>query len=102
LGGNPLAQLSAQAFRRLGLLHLQRILLQRCSIRSVERPTFMGLTNFVELDLSHNNLATIPYTCFSSAERGKNFRPSVGAAQAVSRSARSHRSPSPTFLYKTR
>jgi len=66
LGGNPLAQLSAQAFRRLGLLHLQRILLQRCSIRSVERSTFMGLTNLVELDLSHNNLATIPIHAFDS------------------------------------
>jgi Leucine-rich repeat (LRR) protein len=64
--GFALTQLSAHAFRRLGLLHLQRILLQRRSIRSVERSTFMGLTNLVELDLNHNNLATIPIHAFDS------------------------------------
>jgi Leucine-rich repeat (LRR) protein len=60
LSGNAIGQLGAEQFRKVGLVHLQRIVLQRCSIRTIERTALWGLTNLVELDLSHNALTSIP------------------------------------------
>ena len=60
LSGNAIGQLGAEQFRKNGLVHLQRIVLQRCSIRTIERTALWGLTNLVELDLSHNALTSIP------------------------------------------
>lgn len=64
MSGNPLVQLGGHLFQRLRLLHLQRIVLQRCSMRLIERNAFMGLTNLVELDLSHNMLPSVPSAAF--------------------------------------
>jgi len=64
LSGNPLTQLVHRQFIKLGLFHLQRIILQRCSLRSVDPSALTGLTNLVELDLSHNSLTSIPGQAF--------------------------------------
>lgn len=64
LSGNPLSQLVANEFRRLGLTHLQRVILQRCALRHIDPTAFAGLTNLVELDLSHNVLSSIPTQAF--------------------------------------
>ena len=59
LSGNPLQQLSANQFRKHGLTHLQRVILQRCSLRHIDATAFAGLTNLVELDLSHNAMSSV-------------------------------------------
>lgn len=64
LSGNPLTTLGPNQFRKLGLSHLQRVILQRCSLRHVDPTAFAGLTNLVELDLSHNALGTVPGQAF--------------------------------------
>ena len=64
LSGNPLAQLGPNQFRKLGLTHLQRVILQRCALRHIDATSFAGLTNLVELDLSHNVMSTIPSQAF--------------------------------------
>ncbi|XP_057375481.1 uncharacterized protein LOC130696423 [Daphnia carinata] len=64
LSGNPLSQLVANEFRRLGLTHLQRVILQRCALRHIDGTAFAGLTNLIELDLSHNVLSSIPTQAF--------------------------------------
>ena len=60
LSGNPLGQLSSQIFRRLELVHLQRILMARCSLKQIDRSAFNGLTNLIDLDLSNNLLTSVP------------------------------------------
>lgn len=67
LSGNALNQLVANQFRKLGLFHLQRVILQRCSLRSIDPTALSGLTNLVELDLSHNVLTAIPGQAFERA-----------------------------------
>lgn len=64
LSGNPLLQLGANQFRKLGLTHLQRVILQRCSLRHIDGTALAGLTNLVELDLSHNAMSSIPTQAF--------------------------------------
>ena len=64
LSGNPLTQLGVNQFRKLGLTHLQRVILQRCSLRHIDATAFAGLTNLVELDLSHNAMSSIPAQAF--------------------------------------
>ncbi|XP_043644740.1 uncharacterized protein LOC122614265 [Drosophila teissieri] len=60
MSGNKLQTLSNEQFIRANLLNLQKLYLRNCKIGEIERETFKGLTNLVELDLSHNLLVTVP------------------------------------------
>ncbi|KAH8267454.1 hypothetical protein KR018_005020 [Drosophila ironensis] len=60
MSGNKLQTLSGEQFVRANLLNLQKLYLRNCKIGEIERETFKGLTNLVELDLSHNLLVTVP------------------------------------------
>ncbi|XP_017047299.2 uncharacterized protein LOC108092275 [Drosophila ficusphila] len=60
MSGNKLQTLSNEQFVRANLLNLQKLYLRNCKIGEIERETFKGLTNLVELDLSHNLLVTVP------------------------------------------
>ncbi|XP_017108836.2 uncharacterized protein kek1 [Drosophila bipectinata] len=60
MSGNKLQTLSNEQFIRANLLNLQKLYLRNCKIGEIERETFKGLTNLVELDLSHNLLVKVP------------------------------------------
>ncbi|GBP49298.1 Leucine-rich repeat-containing protein 4B [Eumeta japonica] len=67
LSGSNLQILPQEAFARTGLVHLQRVYLRNCSIGEINDRAFKGLTNLVELDLSHNLLTQIPSNSFNDA-----------------------------------
>ncbi|XP_055921521.1 uncharacterized protein LOC129952740 [Eupeodes corollae] len=60
MSGNKLQTLSNEQFIRANLLNLQKLYLRNCKIGEIEPETFKGLTNLVELDLSHNLLVVVP------------------------------------------
>lgn len=62
--GNDLQVLQKETFHKLGLLDLQKIYLQRCSLQKIEDTAFKGLANLVELDLSNNYLTVVPSSNF--------------------------------------
>ncbi|KAK7792512.1 hypothetical protein R5R35_009922 [Gryllus longicercus] len=61
---NNLQVLPRERFQRMGLVNLQRIYLIRCRISQIDERAFKGLTNLVELDLSHNLLNSVPTETF--------------------------------------
>lgn len=65
MSGNKLQTLSNEQFVRANLLNLQKLYLRNCKIGEIQRETFKGLTNLVELDLSHNLLVTVPSLALS-------------------------------------
>lgn len=60
LTGNILKTLPGGHFQQARLVHLQRIYLSRCGIILMADDAFRGLSNLVELDLSHNFLTAVP------------------------------------------
>ncbi|XP_063700925.1 leucine-rich repeat-containing protein 24 [Culicoides brevitarsis] len=60
ISNNNLQILPREIFRRSSLLNLQKIYLRDCRLGQIDRAAFAGLTNLVELDLSHNLLTSIP------------------------------------------
>ncbi|XP_055685569.1 leucine-rich repeat-containing protein 24 [Lutzomyia longipalpis] len=65
MSGNNLQILPQDTFVRTGLLNLQRIYLRSCRIGQIHDFAFRGLTNLVELDLSHNLLTAVPSVTLS-------------------------------------
>ncbi|KAH8418766.1 hypothetical protein KR222_001371 [Zaprionus bogoriensis] len=65
MSGNKLQTLSNEQFVRANLLNLQKLYLRNCKIGEIQRETFKGLTNLVELDLSNNLLVTVPSLALS-------------------------------------
>lgn len=65
MSGNKLQTLSNEQFIRANLLNLQKLYLRNCKIGEIEPETFKGLTNLVELDLSHNLLVVVPSLALS-------------------------------------
>lgn len=64
MSGNNLQILPRETFRRAGLLNLQRVYLKSCRVGQIDDQAFRGLTNLIELDLSHNLLTAIPSGTF--------------------------------------
>lgn len=64
LSGNNLQILPRETFVRAGLLNLQRVFLRNCRIGQIDDLAFRGLTNLIELDLSHNLLTAVPSGTF--------------------------------------
>lgn len=64
LSGNNLQILPKDIFYRSGLVNLQRVYLRSCRIGQIDDQAFRGLTNLIELDLSHNLLTSIPTGTF--------------------------------------
>lgn len=60
MSGNNLQILPRDTFIRTGLVNLQKVYLRNCRIGQIDDDAFKGLTNLVELDLSHNLLTAIP------------------------------------------
>ncbi|KAK8725391.1 hypothetical protein OTU49_010838, partial [Cherax quadricarinatus] len=65
LSGNNLQTLPRHAFKRAGLINLQKIYLRDCKIGQVDPTAFFQLSNLVELDLSENLLTEVPSLAFS-------------------------------------
>lgn len=65
ISNNNLQILPREIFRRSELLNLQKIYLRDCRLGQIDRAAFAGLTNLVELDLSHNLLTSIPTSCLN-------------------------------------
>lgn len=65
ISNNNLQILPREIFRRSELLNLQKIFLRDCRLGQIDRAAFAGLTNLVELDLSHNLLTSIPTASLS-------------------------------------
>lgn len=64
LSGNNIQILPREVFHRSGLINLQRVYLRNCRIGQIDDVAFHGLTNLIELDLSHNLLTSIPSGTF--------------------------------------
>lgn len=64
MSGNNLQILPRETFLRVNLLNLQKVYLKSCRIGQIDDHAFRGLTNLVELDLSHNLLTSVPSTTF--------------------------------------
>lgn len=64
LSGNNLQILPKETFSRAGLLNLQRVFLRSCRIGQIDDRALKGLTNLIELDLSHNLLTSVPSGTF--------------------------------------
>lgn len=63
--GNNIQTLDQEIFVRSGLVNLQRLSLKKCNIGLINDLSFKGLTNLIELDLSHNLLTSIPTSIFN-------------------------------------
>ncbi|CAD7079798.1 unnamed protein product [Hermetia illucens] len=65
MSGNNLQILPHEQFIRANLLNLQKLYLRNCRLGQIDDQAFKGLTNLVELDLSHNLLTAVPSTMLS-------------------------------------
>ncbi|XP_076181505.1 leucine-rich repeat, immunoglobulin-like domain and transmembrane domain-containing protein 2 [Ptiloglossa arizonensis] len=63
--GNDIRTLQSNIFVRVRLTNLQRLYLRECRIDRIDSEALAGLTNLVELDLSHNLLTVVPSASFS-------------------------------------
>lgn len=64
MSGSNLQILPGETFRRAELLNLQKLYLRNCRLGQIDDKAFEGLTNLIELDLSHNLLTSVPAATF--------------------------------------
>lgn len=73
MSDNNLQILPSEAFKRVDLLNLQKIYLRSCHLGQIDSAAFDGLTNLVELDLSHNLLTNVPTTALNALPSLRDF-----------------------------
>lgn len=64
MSNNNIQILPRETFVIASLLNLQKVYLKNCRIGQISDHAFRGLSNLVELDLSHNLLTSIPSSSF--------------------------------------
>jgi hypothetical protein len=64
MSGSNLQILTGETFQRAELLNLQKLFLRNCRLGQIDDRAFEGLTNLIELDLSHNLLTSVPAATF--------------------------------------
>lgn len=64
MSGSNLQVLPGATFKRAELLNLQKLYLRNCRLGQIDDKAFEGLTNLIELDLSHNLLTSVPAATF--------------------------------------
>lgn len=69
LEGNPITHLKDYQFKKLGLKDLQKIFFKRCSIVQIDNLAFDQMTNLIELDLSENQLNSVPSKALNQCQR---------------------------------
>lgn len=67
--GNSIAHLPPDAFRSVGLIHLQRVYLKSAGIRDVHKDAFRELKILVEIDLSDNFIESLHPDTFAGNDR---------------------------------
>ncbi|KAL6435820.1 hypothetical protein ACFW04_005592 [Cataglyphis niger] len=65
MSGNEIRLLPSNLFVQVQLTNLQRLYLRECRIDRIDSEALAGLTNLVELDLSHNLLTAVPSSSFT-------------------------------------
>lgn len=69
LSSNNLRHLPEDAFKKVGLLNLQRVFLRGCGIHNVHKDAFRELKILIELDLSDNLIGSLHQDTFHGNER---------------------------------
>nr|XP_018898490.1 PREDICTED: leucine-rich repeat, immunoglobulin-like domain and transmembrane domain-containing protein 2 [Bemisia tabaci] len=67
MSGNNLQILPRETFAKSSLLNLQKLFLRSCRLGQIDEKALRGLTNLVELDLSHNLLTSVPTLTLADA-----------------------------------
>lgn len=73
MSDNNLQILPSEAFKRVELMNLQKIYLRNCHLGQIDNAAFEGLTNLVELDLSHNLLTSVPTATLTALPSLRDF-----------------------------
>ena len=60
ISNNPIKTLPKNIFNQVQLTNLQRLYLRGCRIDRIDDDALSGLTNLIELDLSRNQLSSVP------------------------------------------
>lgn len=66
MSSNDIRLLQKNIFIHVQLTNLQRLYLRECRIDQIDKEALAGLTNLVELDLSHNQLIAVPSSSFTN------------------------------------
>ncbi|QQP38765.1 Uncharacterized protein FKW44_019440, partial [Caligus rogercresseyi] len=74
LNHNYLHSLKEKAFESVGLINLQKVYLQNCSLAYVDPTAFHGLVIMIELDLSWNRLSSLPSGTFTGNIRIRKLK----------------------------
>lgn len=90
LSGNNLQILPKETFVRAGLLNLQRVYLRSCRLGQIDDRAFKGLTNLIELDLSHNLLTSVPSGTFQDIPSLRDLLLSSNPIQKIDSHAFKH------------
>lgn len=90
MSGNNLQILPKEAFRRAGLLNLQKLFLARCHIGQIDAGALDGLTNIIEIDLSDNLLVSIPSSTFKSVRFLRDLNLARNPIQKIEKGAFQH------------
>ncbi|CAA9995431.1 unnamed protein product [Nesidiocoris tenuis] len=69
LSENQIRVLGSEAFKSVGLIHLQKIYLKECGIQEIHKDAFKHLSLLIELDLTDNRIHTLHPGTFRENER---------------------------------
>ncbi|KAB0798889.1 hypothetical protein PPYR_06769 [Photinus pyralis] len=69
ISGNSITKLGKDAFKKVGLVNLQRIYMRATGLRDIHRDAFRELIILVEVDLSDNEIANLQANTFFGNER---------------------------------
>lgn len=83
MSGNNLQILPRDTFIRTNLVNLQKVYLRNCRLGQIDDDAFRGLTNLIELDLSHNLLTSIPTATLSHIESLRDLTMASNPIQKV-------------------
>lgn len=71
LQGNFITYLDKDAFSAIDLLNLQKIFMKNTTVKEIHRDAFRDLKILIEVDLSYNQIASIPRGTFAGNDRLK-------------------------------
>lgn len=69
LTGNRMNHLTHDAFSRVSLVNLHKLILRECGIESIHKDAFNGLKIVIEIDLSGNNIRSLHPGTFYETQR---------------------------------
>lgn len=69
LSGNPIHEISKEAFSDIGQVNLKKLFLSHCQLEVIHKQGLKGLAIMIELDLSFNNLTSLHRDTFDPIEK---------------------------------